>query len=119
MHKRKQMGNRRRPKLVTKAHGGIIYASEVLAEERRARINHIERVILIVKTSLGSVAHVSDDQAITDLLADLRHYCDYKGLTFRKLDADADALFEDDNAGQCEWPSPFRDLKDGAYLTVS
>jgi len=115
MSVRKQVRNRRQTKLVPTARGGIIYASDVLAEEGRARINRIERLIRIVKNYLGSVACVSDEQAITDILADLRHYCDCKGLTFRKLERAAVALYEDENTDQSEWPSPFRDLKSAAY----
>jgi hypothetical protein len=111
MSKRTQMRNRPQPKPVPKVRGRINYASNVLADEGRARIARVERVIHTVKAYLGSAAHVTDSQAITDLLADLRHICDYKGLAFRKLDRAAVALYDDENTDQGEWPSPFRDLK--------
>jgi hypothetical protein len=111
MPKKKQIRDRPLLRQVPKACGGINYASNVLAEEGRARINRMERVIRIVKTYLGSAAHVTDSQAITDLLADLRHICDYKGLAFQELERAAEELYEDENTDHGEWPSPFRDLK--------
>jgi hypothetical protein len=94
--------------------GGINYAANVLAEEGRARLSRVERLIRIVKAYLGSVERVTDAQAITDLLADLRHYCDCKGLEFSDLDEAAIEEYEDENTDHVEWPSPFRELKEAA-----
>jgi hypothetical protein len=95
--------------------GGINYASNVLAEEGRARLARIERLIEIVKAYLGTAARVTDAQAVTDLLADLRHYCDCKGLEFSSLDEAAIERYDDENTDQRDWPSPFRELKQAAY----
>ncbi|MGA9937393.1 MAG: hypothetical protein WBP92_04050 [Candidatus Acidiferrales bacterium] len=49
---------------------------------------------------------VSEEHAITNILADLRHYCYYKGLQFDELDAAADALYLDDKAEEAPWVPP-------------
>ena len=99
MPKRKETSDPRRIDLVRKARAGLIPASDDIADERRARMNHTTRVIRIVKTYTGSVSRVSDDQAITSILADLRHYCNCRGLSFKRLDRAAYALFLDDPVG--------------------
>ena len=38
----------------------------------------------------------SDAPAIKEILADLRHYCDRKGLTFEDLDAEACEDYQDE-----------------------
>jgi hypothetical protein len=111
MTKRKQVSKRTRIKPARTPHVGIIYASDELADEGRARLDRMARIMRIVKTSLGSVARVTDGEAITDLLADLRHYCDCKDLAFSALNQKAIESYEDEVTGRDEWRSPFRDLK--------
>jgi hypothetical protein len=104
MPKRKQMSNTRRSDLVRRARAGVISESDNIANEIRVRTNHTARIIRAAKTHLGSVTRVSDEQAITDILADLHHYCDVKGLAFRKFHAVAYALYMEDKAYEAEWP---------------
>jgi hypothetical protein len=103
MSNRRRMTNVRRIDLVREARAGLIPESDNLAEERLARMNLTERVIRSVKPYLGSLGRVSDDQAITDILASLRHYCDCKGLAFRKLDNAASALYVEEKADEAAW----------------
>ena len=96
MSNRKQISNARRIDLVREARAGLIPASDDVADERRVRTNHTARIIRTAKTYLGSATHVSDDLAITNILADLRHYCDCKDLAFKKLDRAAHTLHLED-----------------------
>jgi hypothetical protein len=93
---RKQMSKIRRSDLLLAARAGLIPESENIANEKRVRTNRTARIIRTAKTYLGSVARVSDEQAITDILADLRHYCDSRSLPFRKLHTAAYALYLQD-----------------------
>lgn len=98
MIKRRVISNRRRVYLARESRSGVIFASEDIAEEKRARLSNIAHVIRTAKTYLGSVARVPDDHAITNILADLRHYCDSKGLVFGKLTSAAHALYLEQKA---------------------
>jgi hypothetical protein len=114
MTKTKQKCKARQINSLRDLSGGINYASNVLAEEGLARLSRIERLIQIVKAYLGTPARVTDAQAVTDLLADLRHYCDCKGLEFSSLDEAAIEQYDDENTDQGDWPSPFGELKEAA-----
>jgi hypothetical protein len=105
MPKRKQMSNTRRLDLMREARAGVIPGSDNIANEIRLRTKRTARIIRTAKTYLGSVTRVSDDQAITDILTRLRHYCDIKGLAFRKFHTAAYALYTEDKAYEAEWPS--------------
>jgi hypothetical protein len=94
-HKRK----RRRINCVMEARAGLIPASDHVADERRVITTRIARIIRTVKPCLGPAPRVSDDLAITGILADLRHYCDYKGLAFERLDSAAHTLYLEDADG--------------------
>jgi len=100
MSRRKQVSNTRRSDLVRTARAGLIPASDNLANEIRVRTNQTARIIRTAKTYLGSVPRVSDEHAIVSLLADLRHYCDCKGLTFQKLNRVAYATYLEDKADE-------------------
>lgn len=91
MTNRKRVTNADCEEFVREARAGLIPASADLADEVRVRTNRTARMIRIVKTHLGSARRVSDDLAIIDVLADLRHYCDRNGLVFERL---AKAAFE-------------------------
>jgi hypothetical protein len=96
MPNRKQTSNAPRTNLLREARAGLIPASDDIADEKQARTNRTARIILTAKSYLGSVARVSDELAIRDILADLRHYCDCTGLVFEKLDRAAYALYLED-----------------------
>jgi hypothetical protein len=100
MPKRKQMSDARSIDLVREARAGLIPASDHIADEKCARMNCTARIIRTAKTYLGTVTRVSEEQAITSILADLRHYCDCKGLAFRKFHAAAYALYLEDKADE-------------------
>lgn len=119
MTKTKQKRKPRQVNSLRDLSGRINYSSNVLAEEGRARLGRIERLIRIVKVYLGSATRVTDGQAVTDLLADLRHYCDCKGLEFSSLDEAAVEQYDDENTDQAEWPSPFRELKEATHRQAS
>jgi hypothetical protein len=108
MHKRKSINKARRIDFVREARAGLIPASDDIADERRLRTNQTARIIRIVKTHSGSVARVSDDLAITNILSDLRHYCDCRGLGFKKLDKAACALYLEEKAEEAALPMPTR-----------
>jgi hypothetical protein len=97
------MSNKRRNDLVREARAGMIPESDNIANEIRTRTSQTARIIRTAKTYLGSVTAVSDELAITDILADLRHYCDYKGLAFRKLHTAAHAQYMENKAYEATW----------------
>jgi hypothetical protein len=98
-NKRQQNKPRRRQNkaqsidLVIEARAGLIPASDDVADERRARMNRTARVVRTIKAYAGLATCGSEHQAITDILADLRHYCDCEGLAFYKLYNAACALY--------------------------
>jgi hypothetical protein len=102
----KQMSKARRIELVREARAGLIPVSDDVEDERRVRTNLTARMILAVKTHLGSVTRVSDDLAITNILSDLRHYCDCNGLVYKKLDGAAYALYSEEKADEAAWSTP-------------
>jgi hypothetical protein len=85
---------------VREARAGLIPKSDDMRDEIRTRTNQTARIIRTAKAHLGSVTRVSEEQAITSILADLRHYCDCKGLAFRKLHEIAHALYLGDKADE-------------------
>jgi hypothetical protein len=106
MPNRRQVNKPRRVNLVVEARAGLIPASDDMADEIRARTNLTARIIHTIKPYLGSVTRVSDDLAITNILSDLRHYCDCRGLAFKKLDRAAYALYSKEKAYEVAWPTP-------------
>lgn len=104
-----------RVNLVVKARAGLIPASDDMADEIRARTNLTARIIRTVKPSLGSATCVSDDLAITNILSDLRHYCDCRGLAFKKLNKAACALYSEEKAYEAAWPTPAGYLESVTY----
>jgi hypothetical protein len=84
MPNKKQLNNARRAALVLEARAGVIFASDHILEELCAATARIGRTVkAYAKLMNGS----SDDRAIIDILVDLRHYCDNRGLAFHELDA--------------------------------
>jgi hypothetical protein len=111
MPNRRQKNKSRRVNLRIEARGGIISEADNIAEEIRVRTNLTVRTISIVKPYLGSVKRVSDELAITDILSGLRHYCDRRGLGFKKLDRAACALYFEEKAYEAAWPALSENLE--------
>jgi hypothetical protein len=93
MMKRKTHSDRLRANLVREARAGVIPESDHIAKEIRARMNSAARLIrtLAAKGRLATLA--SEDRLITEILADLRHYCDFNGLVYDKLETAAADLY--------------------------
>jgi len=98
MSERRRISKTRRIDLVREARAGLIPKSDDTADEIHTRTNRTRRIIRTAKTYLGSVTRVSEEQAITSILADLRHYCDSQGLGFHKFHKSALALYLEDKA---------------------
>ncbi|MGI9072367.1 MAG: hypothetical protein ACR2JB_13875 [Bryobacteraceae bacterium] len=98
MPENKQLRNARSAALVIEARAGLIPASDHIADEIHARKDRTARIDRTVKAYAKLPACGSDYRAITDILADLRHYCDTVGLNFRELDAAAYQQYEDEAA---------------------
>jgi hypothetical protein len=92
---------RNRIDLVREARAGLIPASDDIADEKRARTEGTRRMIRAAKAYVGTRA--SEDQVITSILADVRHYCDLKGLKFRKIDRAARALYLEEVLEEANW----------------
>lgn len=99
------MSQTRRVDLVREARAGVIPESDNIANEIRTRTNQTARLVRTAKTHLGSVTRVSEEQAITNVLVDLRHYCDDQGLAFHKLHAAAQELYLGEKASEARWGS--------------
>jgi|ERR1700731_36876 hypothetical protein len=106
MPNRRKQSKLRRVSLVIKTPARLIYEFDNISEERRVRTKKTASIIRTVKTYLGSVARVSDDLAITDILSDLRHYCDIRGMAFKKLDKAARALYLEAKTYEATWFTP-------------
>lgn len=95
---RRQQNKSGRVNFVVEARAGLIPESDDLADEKQARMNYAAHVIREAKACLGSVGRVSDDHAIINILADLRHYCGHKDLGFDKLARAACTLYMEQRA---------------------
>ncbi len=115
MPNRRQKNKPRRTDLVIEARAGLISASDDTADEIRVRTNRTARIIHTAKTYLGSVKRVSDGLAITNILSNLRHYCECRGLAYKKLDRAACALYLEEKAYETGWPTPPGYPKGEAY----
>ena len=105
----------RRVNPVVEARAGLIPASDDMADEMRARTSLTARIVRSVKPYLGSMRRVSDDLAITNIISDLRHYCDRRGLAFNKLDRAAYALYSEEKAEEAAWLNPPGYLEGASY----
>jgi hypothetical protein len=82
--------------LVIEARAGLIPESDWIVEEVRARIRRTARIGRVIESRARSLSRGSRAVAISEVLADLRHYCDCKGLTFEELDTAASENYEDE-----------------------
>jgi|SRR5277367_3197651 len=79
--------NKRQAALILEARAGLIPESDWIAEEARARINRTAQLSRVVVSHAKRLTNGSVGLAVTEILTDLRHYCDAKGLVFEELDA--------------------------------
>jgi len=77
--------NPRHSARVIEARAGLIPASDDIEDELDSRTAHIRRIL----RTYAKGTNGRDDLAITNLLEDIRHYCDSKTLRFDELDAAA------------------------------
>jgi hypothetical protein len=87
MPNKEQLKHARAEALVRKARAGVIPASDHIDAEINGRVARIARTAGLYAKLAGNCSR--DDLAISDILLDLRHYCDSKGLAFDELDAAA------------------------------
>ena len=106
MPNRRKSSKSRRVNLMIEVPARVISASDDMADEIRVRTSRTAGIIRTAKTYLGSVARVPDDLAITNILSNLRHYCDITGLAFKKLDKAAQALYLEEKTYEATWPIP-------------
>ena len=90
-----EWNKRRLPDHVIEARAGLIPESDWITYEKWARTNDQARVFCGVKAYARSVTHGSESEAVIDILAYLRQYCDRKGLEFHRLDAAAHSLYSE------------------------
>jgi hypothetical protein len=93
MSKRQKPSDRRRAELVREARAGLLPQSDDLVNEVRARMNRTALSARSIKTYTKLATCSSEELAISTILADLRHYCASKELSFRKLNADGYTLY--------------------------
>lgn len=86
--------NCRRDHLLREARAGVIFESDGVADEIRARAKVAARTLLRLAANAEGPIRASENRAITEILADLRHYCCFKGVAYDKLDTAATELYE-------------------------
>src|SRR6202049_2283664 len=79
--------------VVIEARAGLIPESDDTEDERRARMDRTIRVLRILKAHARLPTCGSEGQAITDLIADFRHYCHWSSLPFHNFYRAANALY--------------------------
>jgi len=100
MANNKQLNNAHRAASILEARAGLIPASDDVEDELNARTARIGRTV----RAYAKLTHGRDDLAITDMLHDLRHYCDSKALSFDQLDTAAREHYLED-AAESPWIS--------------
>jgi hypothetical protein len=92
MTNKKYLNTLRYPAHVLEARAGVIPASDHIQHELNLRTARIGR-------AAKTYAHRErgqHDLAVTEILQDLRHYCDIQGLAFQELDRVADERYRED-----------------------
>ncbi len=84
--------------LVIEARAGLIPESDWIEEEVCARIGRTARIGRVIESHARLLTGGSHAVAISEILADLRHYCDSKGLTFKELDGTANENYKDEGS---------------------
>jgi hypothetical protein len=100
MTNRRRRNKARWRELVIEARAGLIPECDDVEDEIRARMKRTARVVRILKGHARLPTCGSEDQAVTDLIADLRHYCHCQGLSFHKLDRAGYALYLEEKMGR-------------------
>src|SRR5258708_760723 len=83
MPNKKHLNRGRHPAHVLAARAGIIFASDDIEDELHLRAAAASRIV----SAQARHERGRQDLAMIDILENLRHYCDSKGLPFHKLDA--------------------------------
>jgi hypothetical protein len=99
MLKRTQLKGPTRDFTVIKARAGIIFESDDIADERLAGMRAKGRVFRYIRAYAKSSTYGSESQAVIDILAYVRQYCDHKGLAFHKLEAAAHEAYLEESVG--------------------
>lgn len=86
--------NRARGHLVRDARAGLIPESDSVADEIRARMKIGAGTLLSLAANAERPSGTSENRAITEIPADLRHYCDLKGYAYDELDTAETELYE-------------------------
>jgi hypothetical protein len=94
MPNKEQLKHARAEALVRRARAGVIPASDHIDAEINARVARIARTVSVYAKLAGNCGR--DDLAISDMLQDLRHYCDSKGLAFDERDTRAYECYLED-----------------------
>jgi hypothetical protein len=94
MPNEEQLKHARAEALVRRARAGVIPASDHIEAEINASVARIARTVSVYAKRVGNCGR--DDLAISDILQDLRHYCDSKGLAFDERDTTAYSCYLED-----------------------
>jgi len=78
--------------LVRKARAGVIPASDHIQAELNLYLTRIGRTV----RAYAKQRHGGDALAIMDILHELRHYCDNRGLAFDELNTEAHEYYMED-----------------------
>jgi hypothetical protein len=97
MPNRRKLYNRRRVAIVREARAGLIPEPDDMIYGKQARMYRAVRVEDTVKGYARAMTCGLQGLAITNILADLRQYCDCHSLDFRRLDVAASALYLDES----------------------
>jgi hypothetical protein len=79
---------------VAQARAGLIPESDWTAAEVRERKNRTEHINRTIRSYAKLSTKSTDAAVISEILADLRHYCDRKCLAFEELDRLATETYE-------------------------
>lgn len=94
MPNKEQLKHARAEALVRKARAGVIPASDHIEVEINARVARIARIVSVYAGLSGNCGR--DDLGVNDILQDLRHYCDSKGLALDERDRTACSCYLED-----------------------
>ena len=94
MPNKKYLNTLHHPAHVLEARAGIIPASYYVEHELNVRTARIGRTV----RTYAQRERGRHDLAITNILQDLRHYCNKQGLAFQELDTVAEAYYGKDVA---------------------
>lgn len=82
---------------VIEARAGLIPASDDLADEIVALMNHAAQLLRSLGSHMATPERASEQRAVREILTTLLQYCDFKYLNFRDLVASAHAEYIDES----------------------